>query len=114
MPYYFTTESRKVERTSDELKKRYQDASGKVKTATQTVEEMVDEFEAVQIEVICITEVLRKSINKLNEIALKPNPLSTGEYIRILIESEKANAELGWEDRIVYLNDVKMKVDNLT
>ncbi|KAI6660803.1 hypothetical protein LOD99_10200 [Oopsacas minuta] len=113
MRYYFTTERREVKKTSEDLKMRYLDASGKVKSATQIVDEMVDEFEAVQIKVVCITEVLRKSINKLNEIALKPNPLSTGEYIRILIESEKANPEPGWEDRIVHLNDVKMKVDNL-
>ena len=74
---------------------------------------MVDEFEAVQLKVVGITEILRKSINKLNEIALKPNPLSTGEYIGILIESEKANAEPGFLDRINHLNEVKKKVEHL-
>ena len=113
MQYYFTTERKQVTRTSEDLKRRYQDASGKVKSATEIIDEMVDEFEAVQIKIIGITEVLRKSINKLNEIALKPNPLSTGEYIRILIESEKSTAEPGWQDRVNHLNQVKEKVDSL-
>ena len=113
MKYYFTTERKQVTKTSNDLNRRYQDASGKVKSATEIIDEMVDEFEAVQIKIIGITEVLRKSINKLNEIALKPNPLSTGEYIRILIESEKSTAEPGWQDRVNHLNQVKEKVDNL-
>ena len=113
MGYYFTVERQEVTKTSDDLKRRYQDASGKVKSATQIIDEMVDELEAVQIKIIGITEVLRRSINKLNEIALKPNPLSTGEYIRILIESEKSAAEPGWQDRVNHLNQVKEKVDNL-
>ena len=107
------TERKQVTKTSEDLKRRYQDASGKVKSATDIINEMVDEFEAVQIKIIGITEVLRKSINKLNEIALKPNPLSTGEYIRLLIESEKSTAEPGWQDRVNHLNQVKEKVDNL-
>eukprot|EP00800_Vazella_pourtalesii_P013479 TRINITY_DN322_c0_g1_i4.p1 TRINITY_DN322_c0_g1~~TRINITY_DN322_c0_g1_i4.p1 ORF type:complete len:465 (-),score=82.49 TRINITY_DN322_c0_g1_i4:286-1617(-) len=113
MRYYFTTERREVTKTSEGLKQRYLDANGKVKSATIIIEEMVDEFEAVQIKVVGITEVLRKSINTLNEIALKPNPLSTGEYIEILIESEKANAEPGFQERIAHLNEVKKKVESL-
>ena len=113
MRYYFTTERKQVTKTSEDLKNRYLDASGKVKSANEIIHEMVDEFEAVQIKILGITEVLRRSINKLNEIALKPNPLSTSEYIRILIESEKSRAEPGWQDRVNHLNHVKEKVDNL-
>ena len=113
LDYYFTTERNEVIKTSEDLKRRYQDASDKVKLVTETIDEMVDEFEAVQIKIIGITEILRKSINTLNEIALKPNPLSTGEYIRILIESEQSAAESGWQDRVNHLNEVKEKVVNL-
>ena len=100
MRYQLISERREVTKTSEDLKQKYKDASGKVKSATQIIEDMVDEFEAVQIKILGITEVLRKSINNLNEIALKPNPLSTDEYIRILIESEKSAAEPGWQDRV--------------
>ncbi|KAI6658889.1 hypothetical protein LOD99_10916 [Oopsacas minuta] len=113
MQYYFTTNRNTVTKTSDDLKKRYQDATGKVKSANQIILEMVNEFEAVQVVILGITEVLRKSINKLNEIALKPNPLSAAEYISILIESEKSSAEPGWQDRVEHLNGVKVKIESL-
>ena len=114
MQYYFTTETKAVVKTSDELKQRYQDANGKVQSAQQLVDGIVDEFEAVQVKVIGITDVLRRSIEKLNKIALKPISLSTSEYITILIQSEKMGAELGWQDRVQNLIGVKAKVDSMT
>ena len=113
MRYYFTTERKQVVKTSQDLKNRYLDATGKVKSANDIIEEMVNEFEAVQIKIIGITEVLRKSINKLNKIALKPTNISTSQYIQILIESEKSSGEPGWTDRVDHLSHVKEKADNL-
>ena len=113
MKYYFTIERNKVTKTSEDLKNRYLDATGKVKSANDIVEAMVNEFEAVQIKIIGITEVLRKSINKLNKIALKPTSISTSQYIHILIESEKSAAEPGWTDRVDHLTHVKEKADSL-
>ena len=114
MQYYFTTETKAVVKTSYELKQRYQDANGKVQSAQQLVDGIVDEFEAVQVKVIGITDVLRRSIEKLNKIALKPISLSTSEYITILIQSERMVAELGWQDRVQNLIEVKAKVDSMT
>ena len=113
MQYYFATKSQSVTKTSDELRQRYQDANGKVHSAQQIVNGIVDEFEAVQIKIFGITEVLRKSINTLNKIALKPTCLSTSEYITILIQSERTAAEPGWEARVNNLMDVKDKVECL-
>ena len=113
MQFYFSTELREVTKTSDDLMRRYHDANGKMLKATEIVEDMREEFEAVQIKVIGITEILRKSITKLNEIALKPAPLSTPEYIDILIESERAAAKPGWKERMRSLNEVKNKVQQL-
>ena len=114
MQYYFTTKTTTVTKTSDELKQRYQDANGKIKSAQQLVNGIVNEFEAVQIRIIGITDVLRRSIDKLNRIALKPTSLSTSEYITILIQSERTTAETGWQDRVQNLIEVREKVDSLT
>ena len=114
MQYYFTTKTTSVINTSSELKQRYQDANGKIKSAQQLVNGIVDEFEAVQIRIIGITDVLCNSIDKLNRIALKPNSLSTSEYIDILIQSERTEAETGWQDRVQNLIEVREKVDSLT
>ena len=42
---------------------------------------------------------VRGYINKLNAIALRPNPLSDLDYIDLLIESEKNEQKYGWEQR---------------
>ena len=113
MKFYFSTERKQVVKTSEDLKSRYLDATGKVKSANDIIKEIVNEFEAVQVKIIGITEVLRKSINNLNRIALKPTNISTGQYIQILIESEKSTGEPGWADRVEHLSHVKEKADNL-
>ena len=114
MQYYFTTKTTTVTKTSNDLKQRYQDANGKVQSAQQLVNGIVDEFEAVQIKIIGITDVLRRSIEKLNTIALKPISLSTSEYITILIQSERTAAEPGWQDRVQNLIEVRERVDSLS
>ena len=43
---------------------------------------------------------VRGYINKLNAIALRPNPLSDLDYIDLLIESEKIERKYGWEQRL--------------
>lgn len=37
----------------------------------------------------------QQSLRRLDEIALKPNPLTQVDYLEILIESEKAEAKSG-------------------
>ena len=113
MQYYFATQSNSVTKTSDELKQRYQDANGRIHSSQQIVNGLINEFEAVQIKIVGITDVLRKSINKLNKIALKPSSLSTSEYITILIQAERTTAEPGWQDRVENLTDVKNRVESL-
>ena len=49
----------------------------------------------------------RYSLQRLQEIALKPNPMTQAEYINLLIESEKRECKLGWEDRVKGLEDAK-------
>ena len=56
----------------------------------------------------------RYSLNRLQEIALKPNPLTQAEYIDLLIESEKRECKSGWEDRVKYLEDAKQKASIAT
>ena len=51
----------------------------------------------------------RYSLNRLQEIALKPNPMTQAEYIDLLIESEKRECKLGWEDRVKCYEDAKKK-----
>uniref|UniRef100_A0A3P9C8P3 AIG1-type G domain-containing protein n=1 Tax=Maylandia zebra TaxID=106582 RepID=A0A3P9C8P3_9CICH len=52
-----------------------------------------------------------KCLNRLREIALKPNPLSTPEYIDMLIEGEKYEGKPGWKRRVQSLMEMKEKAE---
>ena len=50
----------------------------------------------------------------MDEIALKPNPLTEVEYLELLIESEKREAKPGWKQRIQYLEEAKRHAEILS
>ncbi len=49
----------------------------------------------------------QQSLNRLGEIALKPNPLSEVDYIELMIEYEKTEFKPGWIERVQYLEEAK-------
>ena len=54
------------------------------------------------------------SVRRLDEIALKPNPLTEVEYIEVLIESEKRGAKPGYQQRINYYEEAKRQAEMLS
>lgn len=102
-----------VKTTLDDLKKKYEVA----KDAKAPVQELVGKLNADHARVQEVVEKLMKtsadSLNRLKEIALKPNPLSTPEYIDMLIEGEKASAEPGWKKRVESLTTMRQKAEML-
>ena len=46
----------------------------------------------------------QQTLQRLDEIALKPNPLSQVEYIDLLIQCEKDEDNDGYPEHIQYLN----------
>ncbi len=54
---------------------------------------------------------VRGYINKLNAIALRPNPLSDLDYIDLLIESEKNERKYGWEERLQLYNKMRKEAE---
>ncbi|XP_035987108.1 immune-associated nucleotide-binding protein 13-like [Fundulus heteroclitus] len=55
------------------------------------------EYNEMENEVNNLMAKSAKCLNRLKEIALKPNPLSTPEYIEMLIKGEKQEAKPGWD-----------------
>lgn len=111
IPYKYICKQVEVTKTAEDLRNRYEEAKEKKLSAEQLVKEVEEEFQAVQIKVLGMTETVRKSLKRLKEIALKPNPLSTVEYIDILIESEKSQALPGWSARAKQLQEVRKKAE---
>ncbi|XP_016376572.1 uncharacterized protein LOC107715042 [Sinocyclocheilus rhinocerous] len=101
----------KRKETYQELKKRFEDAHGQVMSNEKIFEELEKEFQVVQDIVAELIEGSQKSLERLQEIALKPNPLSTPDYIDLMIESEKQEAKSGFQDRIQSLREVRKKAE---
>ncbi|XP_053294097.1 uncharacterized protein LOC128454663 [Pleuronectes platessa] len=89
------------------LKEKYLKASEAATPVKELIDRLKAEYEDVQAEVVKVMGESTKCLNRLKEIALRPNPLSTPEYIDMLIEGEKAEAKSGWKTRVQYL--IKMR-----
>jgi hypothetical protein len=107
--YQFELYQEKETRTIEDMKKRYQQATQDGKTKLNIFEALKNDFQETQKEVCRMIGRARQAIVRLDEIALRPNPLSTIQYIELIIETEKNEAKPGWQDRIRHLNDAKQK-----
>ena len=111
LPHKYNVKREVVTKTAADLKARYEDAQGKKLSAEQLITQIAEEFEAIQLRVIGQTDDIRASLQRLQEIALKPNPLSTVEYIDILISSEENEAHPGWQERVEQYRAVRKQVE---
>ena len=105
---------RTVTRTVEDLKKKYYDAkSGKSKYES-IVSGLEQELEKKGFIVSENIKRARACVQRLEEIALKPNPLSEVGYIELMIESEKQQKKPGFNARIGTLRKVKKQAELLS
>ncbi|CAK6983914.1 uncharacterized protein LOC108882446, partial [Scomber scombrus] len=95
----------KEKRTLKELKDKY------IKALDTLIKKLKAEYNHVQVEVKKLMEESAKCLNRLKEITLKPNPLSTPEYIDMLIEGEKSDGRPGWKQRVQDLMVMREKAE---
>ncbi|XP_026099335.1 uncharacterized protein LOC113070306 isoform X2 [Carassius auratus] len=105
----YITQKRKE--TYQDLKKRYEAAHGQVMSTEKIFEELENELDVVKDTVAGLIKHSQMSLERLQEIAIKPNPLSVPDYIDLMIESEKQEAKPGFKDRIKSLSEVRKKAD---
>ena len=110
-PYVYVYEHEKKVNKLQGLKTRYQEAKGVTLESEEVAKECANEFEAAQVELLSLAEAARKSIERLEEIALRPNPLSIVDYIDILISGEKMEAKPLWQERVEQLQEVRKKAE---
>ncbi|CAI5789375.1 Hypothetical predicted protein [Podarcis lilfordi] len=105
--YKFEYTTKKERRTYEELKQKYERASGELMTTEKLLEKLNEEYEEVKH---ILEELIKKSsqsLQRLQAIALKPSPLSTPEYIDLLILSEEQELKPGYQQRIRSLKEVR-------
>ena len=107
LPYVWEFEKVVEVRTSDDLKRKYESATEGKSKVEGMIDKLDKELQKMHDEVMNNILKAQRCIRRLDEIALKPNPLSNVEYIELLIESEKQTANHGWKQRIQYLEEAK-------
>ena len=108
-PYYFELYQEEEVRTQEDLKQKYAEAQeGKIQVEAmiETIKGRLSQLDDFVMDMI---SQVHESTKRLNEIALKPNPLSEIEYIDLLIESEKQEAKPGYQARIKYFQEMRQK-----
>ncbi|XP_060940913.1 uncharacterized protein LOC133018536 [Limanda limanda] len=101
-----------TERTTlEKLKAKYQIASEAAMPVKALIDKLKSEYDLVQADVMKVMRDSAKCLNRLKEIALRPNPLSTAEYIDMLIAGEKAEAKSGWTKRVQCLMDMREQAE---
>ncbi|XP_039905286.1 uncharacterized protein LOC120744789 [Simochromis diagramma] len=111
--YKWGYEDVKEKRTIKELEEKYREATGEKMTVQKVIDKLNAEYDCLQADVVKLMERSSKCLNRLKEIALKPNPLSTPEYIDMLIEGEKSEAKPGWKQRVQSLTSMKEKAETM-
>ncbi|XP_065254585.1 uncharacterized protein LOC135873904 [Emys orbicularis] len=97
----------KEKQTYAQLKEKYEKASDEVLSTQNLVEKLSQEYAAVQEILIELIDKSSRSLQHLQAIALKPNPLSTPEYIDLMIMSEQQEQKSGYQERIKSLQGVR-------
>ncbi|XP_029137778.2 uncharacterized protein [Labrus bergylta] len=99
----------KEKRTVTELKEKFVVAKEAKSPVEALIGKLKAEYDDVQDEVEKLIEESAQCLTRLKEIALRPNPLSTPEFIDMLIEGEKSEAKPGWTKRVQALTDIRGK-----
>ena len=107
-PYYYEDYLEEETVTLDELKKKYCDSKSDLDTKTQLLMGAKNDLINLNIECINTQDLITKSINRLQEIALNKTVFeSSEEHIELLIENEKSEHKEGWQTRIEGLELLK-------
>lgn len=92
-------------KTSNDLKNKYNSAI-EGKTAVESMVANISEaLEYVHDQILQRVQKTQQCLKRLDEIALKPNPLTEIQYIELLIQSEERDAKDGYKDRVAFYQD---------
>ncbi|KAK8389309.1 hypothetical protein O3P69_008795 [Scylla paramamosain] len=109
--YYVTR--KKIQKTVEEVRLRYEEAHGRKLSAQNIIDKIQGEYDLGQKKILEMADSVRKSLERLREIALKPDPLSAVEYIDMMIKTEQRTAKPGWQERVEQLNQLRRMAEQV-
>ncbi|XP_076084706.1 uncharacterized protein LOC143055447 [Mytilus galloprovincialis] len=111
VPYVFKLYTQKVKQTNSEMKDKYQRANQKKMSQEEVLEEMHEDIKILEVGIQFKVEEITEYGNSLKEIALRPDPLSTVQYIEQMIESEMQEKKSGFNHRVELLQQCKKRAE---
>lgn len=97
----------KEKQTLQELKQKYEKATEEKMTIEELIERQEEEIINLQDMMVSLMDQSAHCITRLQQIALRPNPLTTPEYIDMLIEGEMSEAKEGYQARVKSLEAMR-------
>ena len=113
LPYILKYSTVMKEVTIDDIKDRYEKATGEKLSKEQVIAKVQDDLDAVEAQIKANLSEITVSLERLNEIALRTNHLSQLEYLDLLIQSEKDQGKPGWKKRVQGLQVFRDKAQAL-
>lgn len=110
-PYMFEMYEEEEERTSDELRQRYEQATSKKTSKEQIIDGIKKDLQALEDEVKGLIQQAKEHLERLNGIALRPVNLSEMDYIDLLIEQEKNEGKPGFLERVKALEGFRKQAE---
>jgi hypothetical protein len=106
-PYRWEYSLEKQATSSDEIKQKYEAELKRKLTAEELVKVLEKDVEDNTKIVHQRVDTVARCIQKLDEIALRPNPFSTPQYIDLIIDAEQQEKRLGFKERIESLKKLR-------
>ena len=101
-----------IQKTKDDMLQKYKNAEGGNIPALEMKKKAEKKLRKIQDKLLGLTESASQALQELNKIALKPNPLSTCDYIDLLIETEKQECKEGWKEHLEQLIEIRKQAEN--
>jgi hypothetical protein len=92
--------------TLEEMRKKYEKAKGKKMDAEGLVTALKNDVEIQKKNIVESIDIIKEINNCLKRNALRGNPLTTPEYIRMMIDNEKNERKDGFAIRIKSLEEL--------
>ncbi|OCT75307.1 uncharacterized protein LOC108718453 isoform X1 [Xenopus laevis] len=95
--------------THKELKEKYERANNKKFSIKDMIQMNENQKKNMQDSAMRLIKRAAEALKRLQEIALKPNPLTVTDYIDLLISKERQEGKPGFQEKIASLEEFKCK-----
>ena len=110
-PYYYVHYAEEEVVSIEDLKKKYDCAVEGLTEKGRILMNFFDQFNLIQLQVLEDVKEIRALLHKLNEVALKHNPVTVVEYLQSLINSIRQEKKPGWDFKIQQLEAAKKRAE---